>query len=220
MTRTKDTAWIAGAGVLALLVLAASYFLLIGPKRAEAADLATQKVSVEQNNAAIVQQTALLKAQFATLGQQKAELAAIRSTLPASADVPALLRQLSDYAASSGVTVTAVTPGTAAAFNGAGAAGTADASSGIVSIPLVVTAQGSFAQTELFVKSLQADMQRYFSVSDVVVARGEDQASTTGNTLTSTVTGQIFVIKDTASPAAASTTATQTAAVPSSEGTR
>lgn len=204
MTSNKNAAWIAGAGVLAVLIVVASYFLLIGPKRAEAADLATQTESVKQSNAAIEQRTAQLKSQFATLDEQKLQLAEIRSTLPENADVPALLRSLEGYASSAGIELISVTPGTPENF-AASADADPTAATGIIDIPLAVSTSGSFVQTELFVKNLQADLGRFLLVENLTlqVADGTDGAG-----VTSTITGKIFVLRDATTTTPAAETAT------------
>ncbi|MEZ0163694.1 type 4a pilus biogenesis protein PilO [Kineococcus sp. LSe6-4] len=193
MTRSKDTAWIAGAGVLALLVLAATYFLLIAPKRTEAADIADQTAAVAQSNAAIEQKTAQLKSQFTTLGDKEAEVAAIRATMPADAQVPALLRQLQSYADSAGLTLTNVAPGTPSAFGAKDGAVPGTGGTTVVDVPLTVTTSGSFTQTELFLKNVQADMGRYFLVDNVSLQAGDAQ---TAGTVTGTITGDVFVLRD------------------------
>ncbi|WP_432571067.1 type 4a pilus biogenesis protein PilO [Kineococcus sp. SYSU DK005] len=194
--RTKNTAWIAGTGVLALLVLVATYFLAVAPKRAEAADLATQTAGVRQSNDRLAAETEQLRAQFATLDQRRAELAAIRATLPDSAQVPALLRQFSGYATAAGVSLDSVAPGAPEPFE----TGAQTGSTGVTAVPVTTTVRGSFAGSELFLKMVQADMQRFFLVQSVSVKR----ATTTGEVVT-TVTGDVFVLQDAHATSATST---------------
>ncbi|ABS04481.1 type 4a pilus biogenesis protein PilO [Kineococcus radiotolerans] len=213
MSTSRNTVLIAGTGALALLVLVASYFLLVAPKRAEAADLATQRVYAKEKNAGIEQQTRQLQSQFESIGDKRAQLAAIRSTLPAAADVPALLRQLEGYANTAGVVLTGVTPGTPEVFGSATDAATAQASGPqVVDIPLTITTSGSFSQTELFIKSTQADMQRFFLVENLALNAGD--ASTSG-VVSTTLTGKIFVLQaDAVTPSESTTQSAGTTAVP------
>ncbi|PRY17913.1 hypothetical protein [Kineococcus rhizosphaerae] len=228
MTSSKNTAWIAGTGVLAVLILVASYFLLLAPKRAEASDTVTQAAGVEQNNVTLAAETERLKAQFATLGEQRAQLAAIQSELPDSSQVPTLIRQFTAFAGATGLTVTEIAPGSLTPYVAPGtsadaAAGTTmGTGSGISALPVSVTVSGSFAATELFVKNLQADMHRYMLVDSVDLTR-EDGA------LSTTVSGRIFVLAAAATaatgtsagttPAADSTTTTETTSASTSTGT-
>ncbi|WP_432540385.1 type 4a pilus biogenesis protein PilO [Kineococcus sp. SYSU DK002] len=194
MTRSPNTVWIGGAGVLAVLVLIASYFLVIAPQRAEAADLATQAAQVAQQNEQIALKTEQLEADFATLDERKAELAAITATLPAEAEVPQLLRQFTASAASAGVTLTSVTPGTPALHGGAEATADTTASGPtVVDIPVTIGIQGSFAATELFVKQIQTDLDRFLLLDDVTLSTG---ATTAGTGLTTQIEGVIYVVRD------------------------
>ncbi|GAA0289661.1 type 4a pilus biogenesis protein PilO [Kineococcus aurantiacus] len=194
MTRDKNTVWIAGTAVLAVLVLVATYFLLIAPKRAEAADIATQTLQTRQGNETLQQQIALLQSQFATLGDRRAELAEITRTLPAKADVQQLLRQVETYATTSGVTLLSVTPGSPV-LHGVDGTGAAAETSGplVVDVPITLTTAGSFSGTELFVKQVQADMGRFLSVSDLSLTAG---TASDDDGVTATVTGRVFVLRD------------------------
>lgn len=199
-TRPRTALWIGGAGALALLAIIASYFLFIGPQRAQASDLATERVAAQEKNAHIVAETDRLKTQFATLGERKAELAALLAKFPAEADVPALMTQLSAYSSASGVTITELTTGTPALH--AGTSGAEQASGlTIVDVPVTLTIAGSFSGTELFLKNVQADMQRYFTVTSVTATTGSEIA---GGSVSTQVEGVVYVVRD---PAATTTTA-------------
>lgn len=196
LTRNRNTVWVAGTAALALLMLVATYFLLVQPQRASASDLADQTQQVRDSNLAIQERTEQLKAQFATLGDEKQQLAADKASLPSSAELPQLLRQLDGYARTSGVTLTNVTPGTAEAFVADGAAAPATAAStgatsasGVLALPLSLQVNGSFAQVELFVKNVQADMKRYYAVSTLDLQNGEGGVA-------ATLTGKVFVMQE------------------------
>ena len=194
MTRSPNTVWIGGAGVLAVLVLIASYLLVISPMRAEAADLATQTAEVAQRNDVIALETEQLEADFATLGDRKAELAAITATLPAEADVPDLLRQVTRSATSAGVVLTSVVPGTPVLHGSDGSATTTSAAGPtVVDIPVTIGVQGSFATTELFVKQIQTDLERFLLLDDLTLTAG----TTTSDTgVTTAIQGVIYVVRD------------------------
>jgi type IV pilus assembly protein PilO len=222
MSSSKNTLWIAGTGVLAVLILVASYFLLIAPKRAAAAETQTAASGVEQSNEALAAETERLKAQFATIDEQRAQLAQIRAELPAESDVPALIRQFTVFSAAAGVTVSNIAPGTLTPYVSAvtttatsassDATAAAAATSGISTLPVSVTVDGSFAGTELFVKNLQADMNRYMLVDSVSVVR-ED------STIKTTVTGSLFVLSDESQGATSGTTSSETTAVAAAAST-
>ena len=112
MLANKSRTWVAGTMVLCLLLAVASWFLLIGPKRAQAADLEAQTVTVESQNQQIEARIEQLKVQFAELPQRQAELAAIRQAMPEDAALPTLVRDLDAIAEASGVTLMTLSPGT------------------------------------------------------------------------------------------------------------
>ncbi|WP_380175607.1 hypothetical protein ACFEMC_09040 [Kineococcus sp. DHX-1] len=220
LTRNRNTVWVAGTAALALLMLVATYFLLVQPQRASASDLADQTQQVRDSNLAIQERTEQLKAQFATLGDEKQQLAADKASLPSSAELPQLLRQLDGYARTSGVTLTNVTPGSAEAFVADGAAAPAAAStaastgatpaSGVLALPLSLQVNGSFAQVELFVKNVQADMKRYYAVSTLDLQNGEGGVA-------ATLTGKVFVMQE--ASASSTTVADAASAAPSGPST-
>ena len=214
MKSSQNTLWVAGAGVLAVLLVVFTYLFVIAPQRTEAADLATQRVSVQDNNAAIQQKTAQLASEFETLPQKRVELAQIEATLPAQAEVPALLRSLEAYSTSAGVTVTQIAPGEPTPFGGDTATKSA-VPTGIVQIPLTLTVSGSFPQVELYLKNLQVDLPRHLLVQGVTVAT---ETTGTASGVTATITGSIFVIQD-ESTAAATTGGTAAAATGSTDTT-
>ncbi|MCI2239012.1 hypothetical protein MO973_29875 [Paenibacillus sp. TRM 82003] len=213
MSISKTKLWTAGAVLVSLALVLATWFLVISPQRAVAADLATDRAAAEASNASIRLKTEQLQAQFTTLPERRAELAEIRSEFPSEVEVPALLRSLEQYATSAGVTLVSITPGALEAYTPGvdPAAATAPASSGtaISALPVTVAVSGSFAQTELFVKQVQADMKRYLLLENASLA-AEDSAAGTTSAVTTTLIGRIFVLPATGAvteaPAATATT--------------
>src|SRR5919106_701702 len=92
MTDTRK--WAAATVVLIPAIFAASWFLLVSPKRGEAADLRDQAVSQEDANARLEQQLQVLMAQQQDLPKQRARLAQLRTQIPVSPALPSLIRDL------------------------------------------------------------------------------------------------------------------------------
>ena len=221
---TKTRTWSAAtAGVCVLLILAA-YFLLIAPKRAQAADLRDQTVAQDQANQQTQLKTQQLKAQYAQLPAKQAELAVIKQQLPDNPALPGLIRALSAMADASGVTLVSLAPAPPAPFAGAAApaapvvapaaAGTAtSAGTQLLGIATNLVITGDYAGSTLFIQKLQAasakgsgsQLSRAFLVQSIKLA---PFASTGTGTLASakkgqvqtTVTGQVFVLKTAAIP--------------------
>jgi type IV pilus assembly protein PilO len=120
--KSPTSRWVAGAAGVCAALLVLTWFVLVGPKRAEAADLTEQAASARQQNDSLQIRTAQLKAQFASLPQRQAELTTLVGQMPVTADVPRFVRSLDALAASSGVTLEGLTPGAGARLDAAGAA--------------------------------------------------------------------------------------------------
>lgn len=205
MSLTKTRAWVAGTVVLCLLLSLAAWFLLISPKRAEAADLREQTVAAEQANQQKKVKIEELKKEFANLPQRDAELAALRTAIPVDDQLSALTRTLEQNAGASGTALDSIaveapvslTPAAPAApAEGEGTSGSADsekktdttdaaatpapaaASTNLVRIPVTVTVTGDYIKSIAFLKTMQADMPRNFLVSGLTI--GEPQVDAEG----------------------------------------
>lgn len=102
--------WSLMAAVLALAILAAGWFLLVSPKRSEAAGLREQTVTQQDANARLVQQLEVLKAQQAELPQQRARLAVMRTQIPDNPALPTLIRDLTAAGRKVGVSLDTMSP--------------------------------------------------------------------------------------------------------------
>lgn len=240
MASSKTRLWVLGTAVLSVLIVVAAYFLLIGPKRAEAADLQQQTAETASSNAQLESRIEQLKAQFAELPQRQAELAVIKQAMPEDAALPTLVRELDTRSAASGVTLMSLTPGApvavtppaapapaapAAETSGDDATGTTPAPAAtpaptdlLVSIPVSMVVVGDFYEAELFLKDLQTQMPRAFLVTTLNVQTEKDaeasggKPATKNGDVTMTITGSVFVLKPAAAapPAAPATPPTTT----------
>lgn len=121
----KAKQWIALSLVGVLAVLAAGWFLLIAPKRTEAADLRAQSASQDQSNNALRARLLVLKAQQKALPAQQASLAAVAAKIPDNPALPSLVRALTKAADEAGIELISMSPSTPAAVAAAAATGTA-----------------------------------------------------------------------------------------------
>jgi len=223
MSRTRT--WSAATAGVCVLLIVAAWFLLISPKRAEAADLRDQTMAQDQANAQTKLKTQQLKAQYAQLPAKQAELAVIKQQMPDNPALPSLIRTLSAMADASGVTLVSLAPAPPAPFTGAAAPSTAvvaptagapaAASSGStqllgIATNLVIT--GDYAASTLFVQKLQAAsatgagaaLNRAFLVQDIKVAPFAGTGTTSGTAkkgqVQTTISGQVFILKTAAIP--------------------
>lgn len=221
MLKSKSGQWTAGAAALCVLLLVAAWFLLIAPKRSEAADLQEQTTSRLALNDQLNLEIAKLRAQNSDLPQQQARLAAIKLEMPEDRAQSATLRKITDLASASGVTVTNYTQGAAvapgAAQGGAAAptptsAGSAGAAIGVFSIPTTITVSADYFSAARFVKKLQTELTRAFLITSVIVnpdPEGED------GDVTLALAGQLYVLRTgVTSSAVVSPTPTPTSSTP------
>ena len=173
---TKTRTWSAATAALCVLLIVAAYFLLIAPKRAEAADLRDQTVAQDQANQQSRLKIQQLKAQYAELPAKQAELAVIKQQLPDNPALPTLIRTLASMADASGVTLVslapapptavvlatapvvapAVAPASGAPVTAPVAAAAAAPTTSLFGITTTMVIKGDYAASTLFVQKLQA----------------------------------------------------------------
>ncbi len=188
--------WIALTVAGSLALLAAGWFLVISPKKDEAAELRTQAAAQVSANAMLETQLQVLRAQAKDLPQKQAELAQVAAKIPDNPSLPALIRALTAASTSAGIDFVSVTPGAPAAVVvatpavpqapesatsqttptapvgpaavGAGAAGPAGA---LATIPVALNVVGDYFDIAQFVSEVE-NLPRALRVMDVTMAPG------------------------------------------------
>ncbi len=94
-----------------LAVLAGGWFLLVSPKRSEAADLRSTAAGTESSNQALRVSLAQLKAANKDVPKEQAKIAAVAAKIPDNPALPALVRALSAAADDAGVELVSIAPG-------------------------------------------------------------------------------------------------------------
>jgi Tfp pilus assembly protein PilO len=223
MTDTRK--WSAVAVVLVAAIFAAGWFLLIAPKRTEAADLKTKTVRQDSDNMALEQKLQELKAQQADLPTQRARLAAIKSNIPDNPALPSLIRDLTAAANKAGVSLDAMSPSAPQAISAPGAvagapaaapapaadaAGPAAAAPSVLyQVPMILNLTGNYFELEQFLGKLEG-LKRSFLVSGFSIApKASDEAP---DGLGLAITGRVFLSAD--APATATTATTVTPVAP------
>lgn len=215
MTETRK--WTFGAVAVVLVLILAGWFLLIAPKKSQAADLETQTQAQLDKNQQLQTQIALLKQQAKNLPEKQAALAQLNTKIPAEADLPSLIQQLSTAAAKSGVNLTEITPSAPAGL--AASSTTTTVPSSLVQITLQMKADGGYFELQQFFSQLER-MDRALLVTNATIAAADPGSETTAeasqNMLTANITGQVFVAPEQAttdtSSSGSTTTSTTTSA--------
>lgn len=114
-------AWIGLTLVVALLVVAAGWFVVISPTKAATAETRASVDSEMSRSLVLAKDLSTLKAQNAILGKSKAELAALTTQIPTSAGLAAFRRSLVERAQASGVTILSISTDVSTAVNVAAA---------------------------------------------------------------------------------------------------
>src|SRR4051794_1883864 len=148
--------------IAVLAVFAAGWFLLIAPKRTEAAGLHATAASYDARSSSLRGELSMLEAQARELPKQEARLTEIGRKIPASPDLPTFIRTLTDAANAAGVDLNSLAPsapvaGTSAAApapaTASGAAATAPSAS-LSYVPVTLQVSGNYFQVEEFLHNL------------------------------------------------------------------
>jgi type IV pilus assembly protein PilO len=213
--------WVGGAAAITVLLVIASYFLLIHPKMADAADLRSQKAAQAQANNQLRLDIAQLKSQFASLPAKQAELAVVQQQLPAAPNLPTLIRNLTTIANEAGVSLNSISPSTPSAAVPSSGSATATTSAGLFAIPVTIIVQGDFASNELFLQKIQTEMRRAFLVQTLAITKASAPPTGGGTvpngTISVSLTGSVFVLQPQAATApSGSVSAATTTSTPAS----
>lgn len=117
MSGTKSTTWVAGTVVLALVLLAAGWFLLVGPVLTTAGETRAQAEEVRASNDQLQSKIVTLKKQFEELPGFQQQLAELQQKVPTTGDIAGYLRQIDAEAGARGVTLTTITPSSGELFS-------------------------------------------------------------------------------------------------------
>jgi Tfp pilus assembly protein PilO len=200
--------WSLLTAVAVFAVLAAGWFLLVSPKRSDAAGLREQATAQARANDTLRAQAAALTLQARDLPRQRARLALLAGKIPSDPALPALIVRLREAADAAGVTLVSLAPGqpTAVAATRPGGvpaptgSATAVGAGQLLAIPVIVQVTGGFFQLEQFLTNLE-DLPRSFLVGQLSVAPGASVAATTtgqagglsSGSLTASLTGRVFL---------------------------
>lgn len=206
MTRTRK--WVSGTAVLVLIVLAAGWFLLISPKKSEAASLQATALGQQSTNDGLRAKVSQLKAEDAQKPQQEAKLATFRQQVPQTPAEPALVRRLSAIAKQSNVffeSLNVVNP------NGLNVPGAPAATKDNIleQITVTMTVEGTYYSAERFLNLIEG-LKRVTLVTSVTINSAGDVS--TGGTPDPTVhkyliTARVFATADGAPAAGTGSTA-------------
>ena len=219
MLATRTARWTAGVALVCVVIVLAGWFALVAPRRDEADALQAQAVAATTAADQLQVKLAQLKAQYAELPLRKVELAGILRQMPATAQVPDLLRSLTSMSTAAGVDLISVAPGSpafqsvASPMPASSASPSASPSASVsaptttatattptttanrvVSTPIVVTIAGDFLQTVIYLQKLQTQAPRAFLITGLQVAPVKPNT----HRVNMVISGRIFSLPDAA----------------------
>ncbi|WP_136520033.1 MULTISPECIES: hypothetical protein [Cellulomonas] len=109
--RSAKGTWIGGTVLVSLLLLVATWFLLVAPQTTATAEVRDEIMATEQSNELLELQLVQLRADFEKLPEHRAELATLQTQIPPTARISDYLREVEQLATTHGVTITSVGPG-------------------------------------------------------------------------------------------------------------
>jgi hypothetical protein len=196
-----ERAWLVGGIVAAALVAVLSWFFVVSPKLAEAADRRTQTSDAQLANLALQRHVNDLKTQSDQLPAWREQLNAAGVALPSSAAVDTLTGELAGYATSSKVTITSIIIGTPAPVPGAapapaagpGAKPVPNATGGLYSISITVVTQGPESAQQAFLHAVQYGPRAALVTSTALAPSDSSAAQSPDAASTMTVQAEVFV---------------------------
>jgi type IV pilus assembly protein PilO len=175
--RHADRIWmIAGATVTVLLVIA-SWFLLISPKYAAKDEVDGQIADTQTQLITLRKRIAELKKQQENLPALKATLAKKQTAIPSDSGIPAFLNQLTKSGTDTNVTVTGIS--VSAPVQQANL-------SAVKALPITLAAAGTIADVEKFLDTLQTGQSRAVLIQSANVSPDSGADSDSSDTASST----------------------------------
>lgn len=215
MTQTRKLTLI--TALVTIAVMALGWFLLISPKRGEAADLRDQTAAQDAANAQLQAKVAMLREQAKDLPKQRARLALIAVNIPDNPQLPSLIRSLTKTARDSRVDLQALQPGAPAAVASTVAGATTApvrpgqpvAPVGLQQIPLAITITGDYFEAANFVNRLEGLRRSLLVTGLAITPVGAAAPGSTGGSTASpevsddirlVVTGRVFTSRTLTAP--------------------
>jgi Tfp pilus assembly protein PilO len=149
--RNADRIWLFSGAVVIVLLVVASYLLLIGPRYTAASEVRAQVDETQTQLVTLQRKIADLNEQKAQLPKFKAALAVSRLALPADSGVPDFLRQLQRAGDKVGVSVTGINVAPPVKSTVA---------PDVWELPMTLNANGEAAKLSLFLTQLQTGQTR------------------------------------------------------------
>jgi type IV pilus assembly protein PilO len=169
--------WIGLTVVAVLVVGAGGWFLLISPKRSDAASLRDTATAQETTNEGLKSDIKVLKEKAKGVPEQQAKIAAVQVKLPEVPAEPALIRSLTAAADKAGIKLDTIKPATPTSYDPALPGNTQ--TPGFAPLQIDLSIAGTYFETQTFIAQLEG-MSRSLRVVSVHIAPGLSSTETAG----------------------------------------
>jgi Tfp pilus assembly protein PilO len=194
--RSSGRLWVLGGAALIVLLAVASYFLLIGPKYAEADDVDQQTGATQDQIVVLRKRNAELNKQEKQLPTFLAQLAKSQKALPATAGMSDFLNQLQAAGDNVGISVSGLSVAAPIASTSA---------TGVWELPVTLTAVGDADKLSAFLTQLQNVQPRAVLIKSVDFKAADATADTSGDAGASQPTMNLSLSAFVAPPAGSGT---------------
>lgn len=177
-------------GVVALA--AAAWFLLLGPRLSEADQVATQVEQADMGNLQLRNRVNQARAQVEQAPAAAAEAQKLFATMPRAAELPTVLRQITEAAQQAGIDPSAIQVISTAVPIATGVAAQGASGVSIAEMDIGITVSGQRENLLAFLDNLQA-LDRAFLITATQVAGGALNDPGAGESLT--MRGTMFVLQ-------------------------
>jgi Tfp pilus assembly protein PilO len=164
---TRQQQLLAGTAALCVAILAAGWFLLAQPRRAEVEKIHGQTTAQQATNSSLQAQVNNLLAIQRQLPAEQAKVNDLSNKIPTDPALVSLIRQLSQAATQSNVSLSGIVPTRPAPITGA---------AGLSGLQLSLTVTGDYTTLEQFEIALE-NLKRSFLVTQITYAEN----ATTGS---------------------------------------
>jgi type IV pilus assembly protein PilO len=188
--RVRTVTLVSIVGIVALAAVA--WFVVLGPRLAEADQIATQVEQADMSNLQLRNRVNQARAQVEQAPAAAAEAQKLFATMPRAAELPTVLRQITEAAQQAGIDPSAIQVISTAVPIATGVAAQGASGVSIAEMDIGITVSGNRENLLAFLDNLQA-LDRAFLITATQVSGGALNDPTAGESLT--MRGTMFVLQ-------------------------
>lgn len=186
MNAASSRTWVVGSLLVAIVLVAMTWFLVIGPTRTDTRTLDADTAGVQLQNDLLVAENARLSQQAESQEQLETEVRGALAALPEDVALPDFNRQLALQAAARGVTVSSISVSPAAAQGAPAADGTIP--TGVLGVPITIQTKGPALSQLFFLRDVQEVGPRAVLVNATSLSALDTETVDDASTLTTQLT--------------------------------